>query len=300
VRWIYFSSVFLLFGTAFFWFAVEHGSSSASPDKVRLTPPATIVLLQISAPIAALSGLLWLAGILANMTGDFKNVFDPGVLHVFFFETAFGPVSELRLMLQAALLVIAVLPFKNRLWMFTLLGASALLLITQAWLGHAAEGGAGLIGALMIATYSIHVLAAAAWVGGLPFLLLALGDQRQAQGSQDSQSASDLLARYSMMGMIAVTLIVVTGVINAAFRTLGSFGKLFDTSYGWVLFTKVSLVSVMLTLAYINRFILMPRLRANPQRPFASVLRASVSIEIMLSLFVVAVTAVLGITPPPQ
>jgi putative copper export protein len=104
------------------------------------------------------------------------------------------------------------------------------------------------------------------------------------------------------MGMVAVTLIVASGIANAGFRVAGSFDKLFDTSYGNVLFTKIGIVILLLALAYFNRFIALPRLRAASLKGMAQItrLRSSVALEIVLGIAVLGVAAVLGITPPPQ
>jgi putative copper resistance protein D len=53
-------------------------------------------LLRIAAPVAAISGVAWLALLLINMTKDFGSVVDPEDLRLFFFETPFGTVSILR------------------------------------------------------------------------------------------------------------------------------------------------------------------------------------------------------------
>ncbi len=301
-RWIHFASVFVLFGSSFFWFYMGHERSTAGPGGLPRALHATIVLLRIAAPVAAISGVAWLAGILANMTDGFSNVVDPETLHLFFFETQFGPVAILRLMLLAAAVVIAILPWHNRAWFSALLHIGALLLISQAWLGHAAEGGASLYGALMIIAYSVHMFAAAAWVGGLPPLLFALLEQRQNDPLDASIQTSEILLRYSLMATVAVTLIVISGISNASFRVAGSFGKLFDTAYGDVLFTKVVVVAAMLALAYFNRFVATPRLRANSSSGITQIikLRRSVSFELALGVAVLSVAAVLGIMPPPQ
>jgi len=112
----------------------------------------------------------------------------------------------------------------------------------------------------------------------------------------------DILSRYSLMAMVAVTLIVVSGIANAGFRVAGSFDKLFDTSYGDALFTKIAFVAVMLILASFNRFVAMPRLRAASLKGMGQItrLRYSVALELVLGLAVLGVAAILGITPPPQ
>ncbi|MGB8276570.1 MAG: copper homeostasis membrane protein CopD [Methylovirgula sp.] len=301
-RWIHFASVFVLFGSSFFWFYMGHERSSAGRGGLPRTLRTMTILLRIAAPVAAISGIGWLAGILANMTGGFSNVIDPETLHLFFFETQFGPVAILRLALLTAAVVIIALPWHNRAWFSALLHIGALLLISQAWLGHAAEGGAGLYGAFMIIAYSLHMFAAGAWVGGLPPLLFALVEQQHFNPYEARDWTLDILSRYSLMAMVAVILIVISGVTNAGFRVAGSFDKLFYTAYGNVLFTKVGVVAVMLALAYFNRFVAMPRLRAASLQGMAQIkkLRMSVAFELVLGVLVLGVAAVLGITPPPQ
>ena len=62
----------------------------------------------------------------------------------------------------------------------------------------------------MILVYSIHVLAAGAWVGGLPPLLFALVEQRRFNAPEARDATLEILSRFSIMAMIAVSLMVVT------------------------------------------------------------------------------------------
>jgi len=301
-RWIHFAALFVLFGASLFWFYMGPKRWPDGPGGLPRTRHATLIFLRIAAPVAAISGVAWLICILANMTGSLDSVIDPDTLRLFFFETAFGPLSILRLILLAAIVVIALLPMQDRARFAAILFVSGLLLISQAWLGHAAEGGAGLYGASMIGTYGVHILAAAAWAGGLPPLLFALIEQRTFNPDEARLWTLDILSRYSLMGMVAVSLIVISGIANAGFRVTGSFGKLFDTGYGEVLFAKTGVVAMMLALAFFNRFVLMPELRTASFDGLAqaNTLRMSVAVELFLGVFVLAVAAVLGITPPPQ
>jgi putative copper resistance protein D len=299
-RWVHFCAEFVLFGSSFFWFYMGREASSAGAGGLPHTLRATKILLRIAAFVAAISGLAWLIGILANITDGFSGVADPENLRLFFFETPFGPVAIVRLTLLAAGVAVALLPSRNRAWLAAFLAIGALLLINQAWLGHAAEGGASLDGALMILAYGFHMLAAAAWVGGLAPLLFALIEQRRREPHEARAGSLAILLRYSLMGMVAVTLIILSGIANAAFHVAGS--KLFHSAYGEVLLAKLGLVTAMLALAYFNRFVALPRLRAAPAKGTALIakLRTSVGIELALGVLIVGVAAVLGITPPPQ
>ena len=106
-RWIQFASVSIMFGAALFWTCIDIVAPRARA--------ATARLLRIAALTAAVSGVFWLAEILANLTGSASTIFDPATLHLFFFETPFGAVAILRLILFAGAVVIAILPWPNRM-----------------------------------------------------------------------------------------------------------------------------------------------------------------------------------------
>jgi putative copper resistance protein D len=263
-RWIHFASVFALFGSSLFWFYV-----GPWPTDGRTQPRSlrrTVLVLRIAAPVAAISGVAWLAGIIANMAGGFANVTDPATLNTFFFQTPFGPVAILRLALFAGIVLLALLPRQGRRWLLAMLVAAALLLLSQAWFGHAAEGGFSGHGALMIFVYAVHMFAGAAWVGGLIPLLLTLIELHRS-APQEARGFA-LLSRYSLMGTFAVTLMLVSGTANVAFHAV-SPGKLLHSTYGDVLFVKLSLVAGMLVFAYFNRFVAMPRLCGPPSPEMA-------------------------------
>lgn len=296
-RWIYFGSVFALFGAPLFWFYESHDDGPADGRVLPATLAATLSLLRIAAPLAVVSGIAWLLEILANMAG----VIDADSLHLFFFATQFGPVALLRLALFVATIVAGILPLWHRRWFLVLVVIGAALLVSQAWLGHAAEGGASAYGIMMIVVYAIHLLAAAAWVGGLPVLVFALREIGRGPQEEAAPRTLAILSRYSLMAVVAVALIVASGIANTAFRVAGSFGKLFWTEYGIVLGAKLAAVALMLALAYFNRFIAMPRLRtAAKGGTQIAKMRASIGLELMLGIVVLGIAAVLGITPPPQ
>jgi copper resistance protein D len=301
-RWIHFASVFALFGSSFFWFYVGHERSSAGPGGLPRTLRAITHLLRIAAPLAAISGIAWLAFILINIAGDFGSVVDPEDLHLFFFETPFGAVSFLRLALLVIAVVIAFLPRHGRWSFLALLPVSGVLLVTQAWFGHSADG-IGFYRAAMITVYGVHAIAAAAWVGGLVPLLFAIIEQRRLGSLEEARNRTfNILSRFSLMAMAAVTLIVLSGATNASFRVAGSFGKLLDSDYGDVLLKKIMLVATMLAFACVNRFVLMPRLHAASLKDMTQIvkLRYSVTFELALGILVLGMSAILGITMPPQ
>ena len=243
-----------------------------------------------------MTGAGWLAATIVNMTG-LEGLGDPDTLHAFFFETLFGPIEAARMALLVVVAILAVAPMADRPRVAVIAVASGLLLVSQAWLGHAAEGGTTLLGVVLVAAYATHVLAAAAWLGGLPLLLARIVELRRQAAPADARFG--LLSRYSLLATLAVSLIVASGVVNAAFRVRGHFGAFLHTSYGDVLIAKIALVGVMLGFAATNRFVAMPRLSGESGPTMITRVATSIGCEIVIGVLVLLAAAVLGITPPP-
>ena len=305
---MHFATLFLVFGSALFW--VTTGRMAARPDGLSLADNQswalgrTLSLLRLAVCAAAVSGVAWLAGSIAYATGGLASLADPAMLRVFFFETPFGPIAFTRLLLMAALVLAALVPLAPRPRFVALVVVGGALLVSQAWIGHAAEGGDTAYGAAMIACYAAHVLAGAAWVGGLVPLALAIAEQRRR--TEPTAATLRLLSRASVSATVAVGVIVVSGVANTAFHAGPVLGRLPESGYGAVLLTKLALVGMMLVFAGFNRFVTMPRLvRTAPERPVReqtaqwTALRRSIALETGVATLVLGAAAVLGITPPP-
>jgi copper resistance protein D len=133
----------------------------------------------------------------------------------------------------------------------TWLSGAALLLIAAT--GHAA--GASPQGFLVIgaANDGLHLLTAGYWIGGLCVLLAMLGTRPSAP------RLSQAVSLFAEWGMIAVALLVMTGIINAAMVLLGSPGH-DDPVYAGILALKIALALTMIALALGNHFRLLPRL----------------------------------------
>ncbi|MFF4099829.1 copper resistance CopC/CopD family protein [Streptomyces sp. NPDC001903] len=90
----------------------------------------------------------------------------------------------------------------------------------------------------------LHLLAVAAWLGGLTALLVALhkvpGIEREA------------VQRFSRVAFVSVLVLAVTGVYQS-WRQIGSWSALTGTSYGQLLLVKVGLVAVLVAIAYVSR-----------------------------------------------
>ncbi len=290
-RWLHFAAVFALFGGALAWL-IARPAAAGLPDALD----RTLRLFAPAAAVATVSGVAWLAGTIAYATGGLASLGDPDRLHVFFLETPFGLPAIVRLGLMAALMVAAMRPMPPRHRLILILLVGGALLVSQAWVGHAVEAGTSPYGLTMIATYAVHILATAAWLGGLPVLILAAAGARHPAGASALDS---LLRRYALMASLAVLLIVASGSANTLFHDGGSLAGLRYSTYGAVLLAKLALVSAMLALAALNRFVLTPRLREGRAAALGR-FRLSVAFDAGLAVLVLGAAAVLGITPPPQ
>jgi len=72
---------------------------------------------------------------------------------------------------------------------------------------------------------ALHQLAAAAWLGGLPFLLMAI----RLASSPDF--VRQLSARFSRLALMSVAIVASAGLI-LSFSYVGSLSAVYGTSYG--------------------------------------------------------------------
>ena len=214
-------------------------------------------------------------------------------------ETQFGRVLEIRFVLaviMAGCLSYDRFPLARGLGLAISLGLIAAL----AWTGHAGST-AGEMGILHLTADTLHLLAAAIWLGGLASLVLLLSVSRRDQTHAGVSFARDATQRFSVMGIAVVVVVFATGIINA-WILVGSWHALIVTGYGRLLTLKVVLFAVMLLIAVANRFWLMPRLAApsgsEPQFKALRRLARNSMIEIVVALMIFGIVGMLGTLHP--
>jgi putative copper resistance protein D len=262
-------AAFAIFGGALF--------RSYAPSELRQPPgPLRRFGLPVMAGVAALA---WALAIARQIADASPFALLPTVL----LQTGFG-----RALLAAAflslLLLLAGLGGRDRPRLTAALGG--LLLAAPAFIGHAA--GPGLTGAWRTGVKAVHLLAAGAWLGGLPPLALAL--------RRGGASTPLLLRRFGRLGAVAVTAVLATGLVSVAFVTEiagGSLGPL----YLGTLAVKLAVVAVLLGLAAVNRLRLTPMVDRGDERGARS-LQRTVLFEQLVALAVVVSVAFLGELDP--
>jgi copper transport protein len=186
-----------------------------------------------------------------------------------------------RMLLLEALAFLTVLASHWRV-----LSGAALLLVVGAEAGHThlfVE-----LGALGWALMTLHLFAAAVWVGGLVQVSRAAVSWRALSGESRA-----LFASYSVLALVLYVGVVTSGTL-AAILIVPSMGALLDSSYGLVLWGKLALVLAASALA------LLGRRRLGQGKGFADGLHKTVSAERFALVGTLAVTAVLVSMPSPR
>lgn len=265
-RGVYYAAAMLLFGMASFEALLRARLPSVAP-------PASTGLRWTAWLLALLAAGAWLTLAALQMADEL----DTTVLMQATTMTLFGQVFLLRL---AALLGLALLMTVRRGHKFAL-WLAAMALALPAATSHAAQASPAGFTAIGTTLDGVHLLACGFWIGGLAVLVLLY--------RRTEPNILQALALFSDWAMIAVLVLVMTGLINAASILLGHGTP--SPFYLGVLSGKLVLVAVMLGLAAINRFRLMPR------RGGAGIAR-NAAFELCLGLIVVMLAGALGQLQP--
>jgi putative copper resistance protein D len=287
----------LLFGALLFPFYT--GVHSWASHRARLVPLALASILLLGIMLAASLTLV-------NLTGDAESLISMSELKGFFLETAFGPVWLARLALSAAVFAVALgfaipstlLEVRYRQRDAILVVLSAGVLISLAAAGHARAALAVSSQGLAVSSEAIHLLAAGAWTGGLPPLLFHLAKVARQNGQ--TNLTLTVLHRFSFVGQWTVVLLLAGGLSTLAFLIPAWNVKVSGlqlSGYSIALFVKLALLAIMLAIALINRFVLMPQLERRGSN--VSLLQRMVLIECILGVLIIAAATVLGSQAPP-
>ena len=143
----------------------------------------------------------------------------------------------------------------------------------------------------VIALDVLHVLAGSVWLGGLVGLAITL-PAIAGRGTH----ATQILGRFSTLAAGVLAALVATGGL-LAWRIVASWENLFGTRYGWLLIAKIALVTLASAIAAWNRYVLVPRARADgghqERRSAAVRLGRVVTVEAAVIVLVLAVTGFL-------
>ncbi|MDQ0697410.1 MULTISPECIES: copper resistance CopC/CopD family protein [unclassified Streptomyces] len=245
-RYAAYGGFVLLVGGSAFVLVCWRGGASALPMQrlvvrgwLTLTA-ATLVMLLLRNPYTG--------------SGKFADAFDlVGLQSVLDTKPGAALVSRL-LLLGAAALFIAVLfgtyarredeqERKDLTFGLALGGGVVAAGIAATW-AMSEHASTGIQASIAMPVDVAHLLAVAAWLGGLASLLVAL------YRTPDIGSAS--VRRFSAVAFGSVVVLAATGIYQS-WRQVGSWSALTGTRYGQLLIIKVALIAVLLAVAWFSR-----------------------------------------------
>ena len=281
-RAIHFASLMAIFGGSAYAALLRRAGLEGAP------PKGARALFLTAATLAIVSGMVWFALIAGQMSGSWQGSLDPAILQLAAFDTRFGQIFLGRFIGLGVLCFMCAIGTRSRD-----LGAAALAGLLLASLGpisHAAASG-GNIAIVGAASDAAHLLTGGFWLGGL--MVLAMFSRRHWAHPASLLGA---LRLFSIWGSAVVSLLVVTGMINAI-SILPVSEMSLRNPYFDLLLVKVGLASVMIGLAALNRWHFAPALRTGGERAMRH-LAASVGSEIVLGFTIVAIVGFLGLMAP--
>jgi copper transport protein len=134
----------------------------------------------------------------------------------------------------------------------------------------------------------LHVLAMAAWIGGLVLLVGAILPR------QEPGELQVVLPVFSRVAFVSVVVLALSGLYEA-WRGIGTIHAIFSTTYGLLVVTKVALFVGLIALGNLSRVAIQRRLVETSER--SERIRRAVLVEIVLAIGVLVATSVLVAEP---
>lgn len=242
-----------------------------------------VALTTTAAALSALGWLVALAAYAAELAGRELTHLPLGTVADVIVDTRAGGSLALRAALMAASsLLFALLARANtsQAWLVPMLAGVAVLVATSLS-GHAWTASPQY---LAVGLDVVHVIAAAVWIGGLVALIAVM------PVAEDS----GLISRFSTRALAAAVAVGLAGSASAWIE-LPAIEDLWTTGYGRLILGKALGFAVLMAFGWRNRSLLASQLEDRLPR-----LATSIRAEIAVAAAVLALTATLIGTPPPE
>jgi putative copper export protein/mono/diheme cytochrome c family protein len=257
---------------------------AAGADGQAMVPPL-IRRWRFSGIVALLTLAAWFALQAAVISGATELHQVAAALPIVAEQTRYGGAMLAR---GGLLLLATLLAGRSRWRIYPTIVLIAVALGLQGLIGHAGAMG-GRVGAGIVASEALHLLAAGLWLGALLPLWLSLGRLPPRAGAA-------VCERFSPIGLGCVLVIAGTGLAQGI-ELIGGLPGLLGTRYGHIALVKVALFLLALVFAAANRLRLTDRLSKAAVNA-RSRLRLSVSGEILVGLAIILAAAFLASSMP--
>jgi copper resistance protein D len=143
---------------------------------------------------------------------------------------------------------------------------------------------------MLVSMTSLHYLATASWIGGLPYLLLS------AKRTIDREAKFQIMRNFSRQAQVSVAVLFLAGLAMSLVY-VGSWSAMYGTSYGVMLSAKVAMFLVLLLLGATNFYLVRGLETDSTGTGSASLLRFGEA-EIGIGLTVILTAASMTAQPP--
>ncbi|OAT47166.1 copper resistance protein D [Proteus hauseri ATCC 700826] len=287
-RFSHFVAVMFVFGLSF-------SAAILARDKfipliqVRLRPALAICTITLF-----ITTFLWLV-VLSGIMGDGWD--DAWSFNIWkaVLNTTFGQVWQWQLVLSTLALFMLFI-HQRYIRNIGLLIIATLMLTFHALIGHSAMF-TGTEAIIYKVNQIVHLISAAYWFGGLWPFVVCLQFLRNKDELADGMIKPIIatMKKFSLFGHIAVFLVIVSGVISAIMLIPGWPITQLSSEYQSMLWLKIAFVGVMLGLAMINRYVLVPHIRRKNNFQW---LLINSWFELLLGTVVIFTVAIFAINSP--
>ena len=266
IRALSFVALFQATGLALFYVLLGHLYPASQPNLIRIGVRSALT------GIVLVLGHQLLAG--ARMTGEFTGMTDLS-MQLLGLQSSSGVANMIRI---AGLIVIAVAMRRDHvIWK----SAGVLLVVLSfIYTGHTSSNSYRW---LLMPMLMLHLLAGIFWFGSLmPLYLMS--------SNTSGREASELIGAFSAIAFWLVPSMALAGVVMA-FVLLPDANS-FQTPYGRLLLLKVTVFTLLMGFAALNKWRFSPGIASGEQHAVRA-LRLSVSVEYVLIVCVLILTAVM-------
>ena len=284
-RWLSFAACLVLVGVMTFRFLILPRMSPTGNDLFAHIASTNAATLGI---VAAVGGLL---AAMLKLTRESSDMPDASIASVLL-DSVWG----WSLLLQVVGVLVAGIALflvhrpgdaKDKFWR-TALGATLILAVSPALSSHA---GASSLALIAVPIDMMHVIVGGMWLGTLTVIVIVgiSAALKTPDALRPGARVADMINAFSPLALICGGAVVLTG-IGSALVEVPTLESLWTTPYGVVLLLKLFFVAILFAAGAWNWRRMKPRLTGdNAIAP----LRSSASLELMLAVAVLAVTAIL-------
>lgn len=241
----FFSFAVLLGGPAFYYLIWRPSMRQADDTHMR----------RLVAIGAYTGGLLFIASGAADVVRAYWAIlgrFDWDFLSLFFTSTTFGRITLVKIALAAVFTAVAARAPNHVVGRAFLTATGTATAATISLASHAASSGHAAVTADVV-----HLLATAAWGGGLIYFAFLPWRSLLTARQGHRAGVARMIHRYSNLGITAITLLGLTGMYASTLHVYG-VPALTNTSYGQALVAKLAMIGVIIAIAAVNHFYFQP------------------------------------------